>query len=195
VLYLVENKKIVLVGIPGVGKTSLLTKIVDILKNKNIRVNVISYGTLMFDVAKENGLQDRDGLRKLPISEQQNLQKLAAEKIATQSEEIVIVDTHAFITSTEGYYPGLPEHVLKIIKPSNFISVAAKPEEIYNRRMKDETRNRDNITLINIRKELEYQTGMISACAVITGTPVRHILNDEGKIDEAADKIIAALGL
>ena len=194
-LYLVENKKIVLVGIPGVGKTSLLTKIVDILKNKNIRVNVISYGTLMFDVAKENGLQDRDGLRKLPISEQQNLQKIAAEKIATQSEEIVIIDTHAFITSTEGYYPGLPEHVLKIIKPSNFISVAAKPEEIYNRRMKDETRNRDNITLINIRKELEYQTGMISACAVITGRPVRHILNDEGKIDEAADKIIAALGL
>ena len=194
-LYLVENRKIVLVGIPGVGKTSLLTKIVDILKNKNIQVNVISYGTLMFDVAKENGLQDRDGLRKLPISEQQNLQKLAAEKIATQSEEIVIIDTHAFITSTEGYYPGLPEHVLKIIKPSNFISVAAKPEEIYNRRMKDETRNRDNITLINIRKELEYQTGMISACAVITGTPVRHILNDEGKIDEAADKIIAALGL
>ena len=194
-LYLAENRKIVLVGIPGVGKTSLLTKIVDILKNKNIQVNVISYGTLMFDVAKENGLQDRDGLRKLPISEQQNLQKLAAEKIATQSEEIVIIDTHAFITSTEGYYPGLPEHVLKIIKPSNFISVAAKPEEIYNRRMKDETRNRDNITLINIRKELEYQTGMISACAVITGTPVRHILNDEGKIDEAADKIIAALGL
>ena len=194
-LYLVENKKIVLVGIPGVGKTSLLSKIVDILKNKNIQVNVISYGTLMFDVAKENGLQDRDGLRKLPISEQQNLQKLAAEKIATQSEEIVIIDTHAFITSTEGYYPGLPEHVLKIIKPSNFISVAAKPEEIYNRRMKDETRNRDNITLINIRKELEYQTGMISACAVITGRPVRHILNDEGKIDEAADKIIAALGL
>jgi len=192
---LVENKKIVLVGIPGVGKTSLLSKIVDILKNKNILVNVISYGTLMFDVAKENGLQDRDGLRKLPISEQQNLQKLAAEKIATQSEEIVIIDTHAFITSTEGYYPGLPEHVLKIIKPSNFISVAAKPEEIYNRRMKDETRNRDNITLINIRKELEYQTGMISACAVITGRPVRHILNDEGKIDEAADKIIAALGL
>ena len=194
-LYLAENRKIVLVGIPGVGKTSLLSKIVDILKNKNIQVNVISYGTLMFDVAKENGLQDRDGLRKLPISEQQNLQKLAAEKIATQSEEIVIIDTHAFITSTEGYYPGLPEHVLKIIKPSNFISVAAKPEEIYNRRMKDETRNRDNITLINIRKELEYQTGMISACAVITGRPVRHILNDEGKIDEAADKIIAALGL
>jgi nucleoside-triphosphatase THEP1 len=42
VLYLVENKKIVLVGIPGVGKTSLLTKVVGILKNKNIEVKVIS---------------------------------------------------------------------------------------------------------------------------------------------------------
>lgn len=194
-LYLVENKKIVLVGIPGVGKTSLLSKIVEILQSKNKTVNVMSYGTLMFDVAKENGLKDRDGLRKLPLTEQQNLQKIAAEKIATQNEEIVIIDTHAFISSIEGYYPGLPEHVLKIIKPTNFISVAAKPEEIYNRRMKDETRNRDNITLINIRKELEYQTGMISACAVITGTPVRHILNNEGKIDEAADKIILAIGL
>ena len=193
--YLVENKKILMVGIPGVGKSTLLTTMVEILKNHKKNVIVINYGTLMFDVAKENGLENRDDLRKLSVSEQQRLQKIAAEKIATHDEEVVIIDTHAFISSPEGYYPGLPEHVLKIIKPSNFISVAAKPEEIYNRRMKDETRNRDNITLINIRKELEYQTGMISACAVITGRPVRHILNDEGKIDEAADKIVSALGL
>jgi len=195
VLYLAENKKIVLVGIPGVGKTSLLSKIVEYLKNKNKTVTVMNYGTLMFDIAKQNGLEDRDDLRKLPILEQQKLQKLAAEKIALENTEIIIIDTHAFISSIEGYYPGLPEHVLKIIKPTNFVSVAAKPEEIYNRRMKDESRDRDKITLINIRKELEYQTGMISACAVLTGAPVRHILNGEGKIDEAADKIINAIGL
>jgi adenylate kinase len=195
VLYLAENKKIILVGIPGVGKTSLLSEIVEYLKKKNKIVSVINYGTLMFNVAKENGMEDRDCLRKLPVLEQQELQKLAAEKIALDKAEIIIIDTHAFISSPEGYYPGLPEHVLKIIKPTNFVSVAAKPEEIYNRRMKDESRDRDKITLINIRKELEYQTGMISACAVITGAPVRHILNGEGKIDEAADKIINAIGL
>ena len=184
-----------MVGIPGVGKTTLLTNIEEIIKNHQKTVSVISFGTLMFDVAKENGLSDRDGLRKLPVSEQQNLQKIAAEKIAAQNSDVVIIDTHAFISSPEGYYPGLPEHVLKIISPTNFVSVSAKPEEIYNRRMKDDTRNRDKITLANIKKELDVQSGMISACAVLTGAPVKHILNGEGKIDEAADKIIKAIGL
>jgi adenylate kinase len=195
VLYLVENKKIILVGIPGVGKTTLLTTMVEILKDHKKNVVVINYGSLMFDVAKENGLTDRDQLRKLSVSEQQRLQKLAAEQISSHEEEVVIIDTHAFINSPEGYYPGLPEHVLKIIKPTNFVSVSAKPEEIYNRRMKDDTRNRDKITLANIKKELDVQSGMMSACAVITGSPVRLVLNGEGKIDEAADKIIKAIGL
>jgi adenylate kinase len=193
--YLVENKKIILVGIPGVGKTTLLTTMVEILKDHKKNVVVINYGSLMFDVAKENGLTDRDQLRKLSVSEQQRLQKIAAEKISQHEEEIVIIDTHAFINSPEGYYPGLPEHVLKIIKPDNFVSVSAKPEEIYNRRMKDDTRNRDKITLANIKKELDVQSGMMSACAVITGSPLRLVLNGEGKIDETADKIIRAIGL
>ncbi len=193
--YLVESKKIILVGIPGVGKTTLLTTMVEILKDHKKNVVVINYGSLMFDVAKKNGLTDRDQLRKLSVSEQQRLQKLAAEQISKHGEEVIIIDTHAFINSPEGYYPGLPEHVLKIIKPDNFVSVSAKPEEIYNRRMKDDTRNRDKITLANIKKELDVQSGMISACAVITGSPVRLVLNGEGKIDEAADKIIKAIGL
>lgn len=184
-----------MVGIPGVGKTTLLAKIEEIIKDHLKSVSVISFGTLMFKIAKENGLSDRDDLRKLPIFEQQNLQKIAAEKIATQNEDVVIIDTHAFISSSEGYYPGLPDYVLKIIKPTNFVSVSAKPEEIYNRRMSDDTRNRDKITLGNIKNELDIQSGMISACAVLTGAPVKHILNDEGKIDEAANQITKAIGL
>ena len=194
-LCLAENKKVVMVGIPGVGKTTLLSKIVEIIKNHDKSVSVMSFGTIMFEVAQKNGLKDRDELRKLPVTEQQSLQKIAAEKIALQTEQIVIIDTHAFINSSEGYYPGLPEHVLKIIKPTNFVSISAKPEEIYNRRMKDDSRNRDKITLTIIKKELEIQSGMISACAVITGSPVKHILNGEGKIDEATNKIIKAIGL
>jgi len=192
---LVESRKIVVVGIPGVGKTSLLQKIVEILKNNNKSVSVHSFGSIMFDVAKENGVTDRDELRKLPLSQQKNLQKIAAEKLAMLNEDLVIIDTHAFINSPEGYYPGLPEHVLQILKPSNFISVSAKPEEIYNRRMKDVTRTRDNVSIDNIKKELDVQSGMISACAVISGSPVKHVLNREGMIDEVAEKIIRSIGL
>jgi len=195
VLYLVENKKIVMVGIPGVGKTTLLSKMVEVIKKHDKSVLVISFGTLMFEVAKKNGLKDRDELRNLPVTEQQELQKLAAEKIAAQTEQVIIIDTHAFINSPGGYYPGLPENVLKIIKPTNFVSVSAKPEEIYNRRMKDDTRNRDKITVTNIKKELDIQAGMISACSIITGSPVKHVLNREGKIDETTEKIINAIGV
>ena len=195
VLYLAENKVLVMVGIPGVGKSTLLEKIVEHLKGHNKTVSVNSFGTLMLDVAIENGVENRDQLRKLPVTRQQELQKIAAEKIASMTEDIVIIDTHVFINSPEGYYPGLPEHVLKIIKPTNFVSVSAKSEEIYNRRMKDSTRDRDKITLTTIKKELDFQSGMISACAVIAGSPVKQILNREGKIDEAADKVIKSLGL
>ncbi|MEO2264482.1 MAG: AAA family ATPase, partial [Nitrosopumilus sp.] len=90
---MVENKKIIMIGIPGVGKTSLLSTMVDIIKSSGKSVHVISYGTLMFDVAKENGLKNRDELRKLPVIEQQKFQKIAAEKIATFTEQIIIIDT------------------------------------------------------------------------------------------------------
>jgi adenylate kinase len=36
---------------------------------------------------------------------------------------------------------------------------------------------------------------MISACAVISGSPVKHVLNREGMIDEVAEKIIRTIGL
>jgi adenylate kinase len=61
--------------------------------------------------------------------------------------------------------------------------------------MKDITRSRDNISIDNIKKELDVQSGMISACAVISGSPVKHVLNREGMIDEVAEKIIRTIGL
>jgi adenylate kinase len=105
----------------------------------------------------------------------------------------VIIDTHAFISTNAGFYPGLPNSVLQIIKPDNFISVSARPEDIYNRRMKDSTRNRDLVSIESIKKELSVQDAMLSSCSVLSGSPMKTVLNAEGKVDEAAQTVIDAI--
>ena len=193
-LGLAESKKVVVVGIPGVGKTTVVSKVVEKLNTLNKSVSVHSFGTVMFEEAKENGLKDRDDLRKLTVDEQKNLQKKAAEKIAEHQENIVIIDTHAFISTKEGYYPGLPHYVIQILKPTHFIAVSAKPDEIYNRRTNDDTRDRDIISIGSIKEELDVQDAMLSSCSVLSGSPMKVVLNTEGKVEEAADSIINAIG-
>ena len=193
-LCLDESKKIVIVGIPGVGKTTVVTKVFEILNSKNKSVSVVSFGNLMFEEALKYGIKDRDDLRKLSISQQQDLQKKAAERIAKLNDNVTIIDTHAFITTPAGFYPGLPDYVIKIIKPSNFISISARPEVIFNRRKQDETRQRELVSIDLIKKELAVQDAMLSSCSVLSGSPLKTILNDEGKVEEAAMNVIKAIG-
>lgn len=190
-----ENKKVVIVGIPGVGKTTLISKIVEILKEKQKNVSVYSFGTVMLEEAKNEGIADRDELRKLSVDRQKHFQIMAATKIALKTNDVVIIDTHAFINTNEGFHPGLPLYVIDLLKPTNFISISARPEEIYNRRMKDNTRNRDVISLASIKKELAVQDAMLSSCSVLSGSPMKPVLNREGKIDETAMKVIKAMGI
>jgi len=194
VLCLDESKKIVIVGIPGVGKTTIVTKVFEILNSKNKSVSVVSFGNLMFEEALKYGIKNRDDLRKLSINQQQDLQKKAAERIAKLNDNVVIIDTHAFITTPAGFYPGMPDYVIKIIKPSNFISISARPEVIFNRRKQDETRHRDVVSIDLIKKELAVQDAMLSSCSVLSGSPLKTILNDEGKVEEAAMNVIKAIG-
>jgi len=60
---LADSKKIVIVGIPGVGKTSLVARLVELIRQKNKSVSVHSYGTVMLEEAKKTGVEDRDELR------------------------------------------------------------------------------------------------------------------------------------
>ena len=195
VLYLVDRKKVVIVGIPGVGKTSLVTRIVELLNGDKQRASVHSYGTVMMDEAEIKQISDRDNLRHLPVSQQKELQKQAATKISELTDDVVFIDTHAFISTKEGFYPGLPYHVIQILEPTHLIAISARPEEIYNRRMKDDSRNRDKISIEAIKKELAVQDAMLSSCSVLSGSPMKVILNNEGKIDEAAQNVIDAIGV
>jgi len=191
---LAESNRVIIVGIPGVGKTTVVSRVVELLKEKNVKVSVSIFGTVMFDEAKKKGVKNRDDLRKLSVKEQRELQSMAAGTIAAIADDVVIVDTHAFISTKEGFYPGLPHNVLEILNPDSFIMITARPEEIYNRRMTDTTRTRDIVSIDAIKKELDVTSAMLSTCSILCGSPIKMVLNTEGKVDEAARGILNAMG-
>jgi adenylate kinase len=190
---LAENyKRAVIVGIPGVGKTTVITRAAEMLNEKR-KTTVVVFGTVMFEEAKKMGLNSRDEMRKMPVEDQRHLQEMAAERIAEMRDDIVLVDTHLFINTGEGYYPGLPMRLLNIIKPTNMIMVAADAGEIAERRKTDQTRQRDIATTENIQKELDISRVMVASCSILTGAPFAIIMNNQGQVDEAAANIAKML--
>lgn len=186
------NKRAIIVGIPGVGKTTVITRAAELLEKRNAAV--VTYGTLMFEEAQKLGVKDRDEMRRLPVERQRELQESAARHIAEMENNIVIVDTHLFISTTEGYYPGLPMRLITIMNPTNLIMVAADPAQITERRKKDPTRKRDEASAEAIKNDLDISKMMLASCSVITGAPFAVVLNDDGKVDEAAEQIARILG-
>lgn len=193
---MVESRKrvvAIVVGIAGVGKSTVISRAAELLSQKNIKATIIVFGTLMFEESKKMGLKNRDEMRKLSIEDQHHLQDIAAKRIAQMNEEILIIDTHMFINTTEGYYPGIPSRLLEILKPSYLIMIAADPAEIVRRRTTDNTRDRDIVSLENIRNELEISKAMVATSSVLTGSPFILIANDNGMIDNAASTIVNVL--
>ena len=187
-----NHKRAVVVGIPGVGKTTVITRAAEVL-NKKRKTAIVVFGTVMFEQAKKIGLKSRDEMRKMPIEDQRRLQEMAAQRIAEMNDDILLVDTHLFINTEEGYYPGLPMRLLNIMKPTNMIMVAADAIEIAKRRKTDQTRQRDIISAENIQKELDISRMMVASCSILTGAPFAIIMNNDGQVDEAAANIARTL--
>jgi adenylate kinase len=190
VLYLAESKRAITVGIPGVGKTTVINKAAELLNTNGINTSIAVFGTVMFEESKNLGIKNRDELRKMPIYEQKRLQELAATKIAAMKDQVIIIDTHLFINTKQGYYPGLPISLLSILKPTNFILIAAEPEEVLRRRVNDKSRNRDIKSVEDIKYELKIAQVMVAACSILTGAPFAIISNNDGKLEEAARSIM-----
>ena len=103
-------KTIILVGIPGSGKTSILKEIA----RQSPSITIVNYGDKMLEAANAQGLT-RDMLRKMPISAQQEIGIRAAKQIMQGKDEITIIDTHALIKTEVGFCPGPPKEVLKTL--------------------------------------------------------------------------------
>lgn len=192
-----EARNVVIVtGIPGVGKTTVIDTAVEMVKSQHAEeVLVLNIGTEMFEVASEKGfIKDRDELRKMPTARQREVQRLAGESIAEKARTArVIVDTHTLIQTKNGFLIGLPEWVARPLQPKTVVLVEADPEKIAGRRSSDETRIRDE----QMVDEIDTHQRMCRAAAVsvgtLTGATVRVIKNREGKVEEAATELASTL--
>ena len=170
---------VVVTGIPGVGKTTVMKEAAE-----GIDIQFVTFGTVMADIAIEmNLVKDRDEMRKLTLEQQKELQIKTAEKVAKMDN--VIVDTHCTVKTPKGYMPGLPEWVIKKLNPTAIVVVEADPEEIYNRRSKDITRNRDPDSKEKIAEHQQMNRAAAMAYATLSGATVKIVFNHDNAIEDA----------
>ena len=188
-----RKKKVIIVGIPGAGKSTIISNATEILQNIGTTIRTVVFGTVMFEEAKKLGINDRDQLRKLSIEVQQKLQAMTADYISSLNELVVVVDTHLFIKTPSGYYPGLPMNLILKINPDRLILVTADSEEILRRRKKDNTRTRDTITDEEIKRDVDVSLSMISCLSILIGAPFEIIYNHDNMIDSATSLMVELL--
>jgi adenylate kinase len=183
-------KLVVLTGIPGSGSTTVLGKALD-----EVDYLHLNYGDIMTEIAiKEEIVEDRDSLRKLPAETQKEIQAKAAKEIKARSEnDNVIVDTHCTINTPAGFLPGLPIWVLEELQPDQFILVEAYPDEIIYRRLNDDTRSRDlqKVKEIDLHQQMNRATAM--AYATLTGATVKIIANHDNHLTSTIKKLVDIL--
>ena len=180
----------VVVGVPGVGKSTVVDKVVSGYRGAKL----VNFGTVMFDLAREKKwVKDRDEIRKMPVEKQRVLQKAAAARISKMREKVVVVDTHLFIRTKEGFWPGLPFEVVRAMKPTHLVLVEASPEEVLRRRGADKSRYRDTLTTEGMAEELQLARGFLTASSTLTGAPMLVVNNGDGKAGQVASSLASML--
>ena len=197
-----EAKIIVIAGLPGVGKSTVLGIARKKLEKEGIEVEVVNFGDYMLKYLLEKGLvKDRDEIRNLPLRVQQEAQAAAGRMIREhfnkrasecKREFVGFVDTHVLIKTPTGLWPGLPLHVISELKPASILLVEAPPEQIVARQLRDKTRFRKDYADVKLVKELmDLMRVYAISAATLVGASVNFILNEEGKPDVAADHVVS----
>lgn len=185
--------KCIITGVPGVGKTTVITEALKRLEAAGTPYAYLSFGSFMFEVAEKSGLvKKRDEMRLLGKDDQRQLQQKAAEEIA-RIDGNVIIDTHASVKTPKGYLAGLPEWVLDALKPDLFVLVETDEDQILGRRFGDLSRERDLDTYGALQSHQSFNRAIAAAYAMKTGCTVAIVTNADHLLDRAIDQLVALL--
>lgn len=179
--------KALIIGVPGVGKTTILKRTLEKLGN----YKETNFGTEMLKAGKEKGLvKNRDQLRNLPPKKEKKLQLKAVKQI--KKEQNLLIDTHLAIETKKGLLPGMPHKLLKEINPERIVLIETNAEEIKKRRRKDKTRERKDFQ-IDPATHQDINRAHAATASTLTGALIKIIKNEEGKIDKAVKELVKTL--
>ncbi|TMI50529.1 adenylate kinase [Candidatus Bathyarchaeota archaeon] len=189
------SRTIIVAGIPGVGKTTVLQELETVAREKSIPLKIVNFGNVMNELFKKRGRTvHRDHMRRQDLELQAKVQEQAAREIGkTGGKSALVVDTHMFVKTKDGIWPGTPRRVLEALDPGLIILIEADPEDIARRRNADRTRERDSKTVDEARTDLEWSRYMASANAVLAGAPIQIVLNPDGHQRRAAEDLLALI--
>jgi adenylate kinase len=179
---------IIVAGIPGVGKTTVLQELESVAQENNVPLKIINFGNIMNELFKKRGKTiHRDHMRREDIALQSRIQQQAARIISrTRGKPALVVDTHMFVKTTDGIWPGTPWKVLEALGPNMIILIEADAEEIAQRRATDATRYRDGSNVEDAKADLQWSRYMASANAVLAGVPIQIVHNRDGQQRQTA---------
>ncbi len=191
------NDFYIVVGVSGVGKSTILNKLFSQDHNGFglVRVN---FGDVPTNLLVKDGIvRTRDEIRaKVDQSTWMDYQIKTAKHIA-RLEGKVVMDTHTCLPSASGYFPSLPEHVVNNLSPAKVLFViSASPEEIMVRRSKDASRRRDHFFENDVDSVREYQFMTLMYAAAYsskTGARVKIIQNYTDCLDNAVQELMSVL--
>ncbi|BAA79965.2 adenylate kinase [Aeropyrum pernix K1] len=191
-------KVVVVTGVPGVGKTTVIKELQGLAEKEGVKLHIVNFGSFMLDTAVKLGLvEDRDKIRTLPLRRQLELQREAAKRIVAEASKalggdgVLIIDTHALVKTVAGYWPGLPKHVLDELKPDMIAVVEASPEEVAARQARDTTRYRVDIGGVEgVKRLMENARAASIASAIQYASTVAIVENREGEAAKAAEELL-----
>ncbi|MEM1634075.1 MAG: adenylate kinase [Sulfolobales archaeon] len=195
---------VVVVGIPGVGKSTVVNLARNFLEEKGFKSLVLNYGDFMLEELSDKGIvKSRDELRRLPLRIQLIHQANAARRMIRFAERelenlgtrgVLFIDTHLLIRTSSGFWPGLPLHVASEFMPDLIALIEAEPYEIIERQKRDTSRYRGDYSdprLIEELLELNRREALV--VATLTGSSIKIIRNNEGRAEEAARELVESI--
>jgi len=189
------NNLVILLGVPGSGKSEISALAVSLLESKfGIKYKIVNYGDVIIESLKEAQiLDDKDGIKSgLPYSIWREHQNIAAEKISDMKGNILLTTHSAFRREEKGiekYFAGLPFTCLDYFTVDQLVYLDPKPKDVLNWRLKDTSRKRGSETVVEIKRNMEESKHFVRIYCGLTGAPYSFIPNVNNRKKACANKL------